>query len=210
MKSTRSSGASLVAQTTKNLPAMQETRVQSLSQEDPWTQECLPTPLFLPGEFHGQRSFATYRLWGRTELDTLLLLSRFSRVRLCATPQTVAHQAPLSLGFCRQEHWSGLPFPSPMYEKWKWSQSVMSDPLWPHGLQPTRLLHPQEFLGKSTAVGCHFLLWEWDMTEWLTHTQEQYLAQCWLALITMITMTLRLICYSFIIGISKRSLETDK
>ena len=43
----------------------------------------------------------------------LLLLSRFSRVRLCATPQTTAHQAPLSLGFSRQEHWSGWPFPSP-------------------------------------------------------------------------------------------------
>ena len=36
----------------------------------------------------------------------LLLLSRFSRVRLCATPQTAAHQAPPSLGFSRQEHWS--------------------------------------------------------------------------------------------------------
>ena len=42
-----------------------------------------------------------------------LLLSCFSRVRLCVTPQTAAHQAPLSLGFSRQEHWSGLPFPSP-------------------------------------------------------------------------------------------------
>ena len=46
----------------------------------------------------------------------LLLLSRFSRVRLCATPQTSAHQAPPSLGFSRQEHWSGLPFPSPVHE----------------------------------------------------------------------------------------------
>ena len=46
----------------------------------------------------------------------LLLLSRFSRVRLCATPQTAAHQAPPSLGFSRQEQWSGLPFPSPMHE----------------------------------------------------------------------------------------------
>ena len=42
----------------------------------------------------------------------LLLLSRFSRVRLCATPLTAAHQAPPSLGFSRQEHWSGLPLPS--------------------------------------------------------------------------------------------------
>ena len=46
----------------------------------------------------------------------LLLLSHFSRVQLCATPQTAAHQAPPSLGFYRQEHWSGLPFPSPMRE----------------------------------------------------------------------------------------------
>ena len=49
----------------------------------------------------------------------LLLLSRFSRVRLCATPETAAHQAPLSMGFSRQEHWSGLPFPSPMHESEK-------------------------------------------------------------------------------------------
>ena len=47
--------------------------------------------------------------------NVMLLLSRFSRVRLCATPQTAAHQAPLSLGFSRQEHWSGLPFLYPMY-----------------------------------------------------------------------------------------------
>ena len=46
-------------------------------------------------------------------LQLLLLLSCFSRVRLCVTPQTAAHQALLSLGFSRQEHWSGLPFPSP-------------------------------------------------------------------------------------------------
>ena len=49
----------------------------------------------------------------------LLLLSHFSRVRLCATPETAAHQAPPSLGFSRQEHWSGLPFPSPMHESKK-------------------------------------------------------------------------------------------
>ena len=46
----------------------------------------------------------------------LLLLSHFSRVQLCATPWTAAHQAPPSLGFSRQEHWSGLPLPSPMCE----------------------------------------------------------------------------------------------
>ena len=45
----------------------------------------------------------------------LLLLSCFRNVRLCATPET----APPSLGFSRQEHWSGLPFPSPMHESEK-------------------------------------------------------------------------------------------
>ena len=49
----------------------------------------------------------------------LLQLSCFSRVQMCATTQTAAHQAPLSLGFSRQEHWSGLPFPSPMHESEK-------------------------------------------------------------------------------------------
>ena len=59
----------------------------------------------------------------------LLLLSRFSRVWLCATRQTAAYQALLSLGFSRQERWSGLPFPSSMHEneKRKWSRSVVSD-----------------------------------------------------------------------------------
>ena len=71
-----------------------------------------------------------------------------------------AHQAPLSLGFSRQEHWSGLPFPSPMHEseKWNWSCSVVSDLQRLQGLQPTRLLRPWDFPGKSTGVGCHCLL----------------------------------------------------
>ena len=71
-----------------------------------------------------------------------------------------AHQAPPSLGFSRQERWSGLPFPSPMHEsgKWKWSRSVVSDSSRPHGLQPTRLLRPWDFPGKSTGVGRHCLL----------------------------------------------------
>ena len=90
----------------------------------------------------------------------LLLLSRFSRVRLCETPETAAHQAPPSLGFSRQEHWSGLPFPSPMHESenWKWSYWVVSNSQRPHGLQPTRLLHSWDFPGKSTGVWCHCLL----------------------------------------------------
>ena len=92
--------------------------------------------------------------------NLVLLLSHISRVRLCVTPQTAAHQVPPSLGFSRQEHWSGLPFPSPVHEseKWKWSRPVVSDSLRPHGLQPTSLLRPWDFPGKSTGVGCHCLL----------------------------------------------------
>ena len=41
------------------------------------------------------------------------MLTRFSRVHLCVTPWTVAHQAPLSMGFSRQEYWSRLPCPPP-------------------------------------------------------------------------------------------------
>ena len=40
-------------------------------------------------------------------------MKSFSRVQLFVTPWTVAHQAPPSVGFSRQEYWSGLPFPSP-------------------------------------------------------------------------------------------------
>ena len=87
----------------------------------------------------------------------LLLLSRFSRVWLWANPETAAHQAPPSLGCSRQEHWSGLPFPSPMHEseKWKWSRSAVSDPQRPHGLQPTKLLLSMGFSRQEDWSGCH-------------------------------------------------------
>ena len=150
-------------------------------QGNPLQYSCLENP-------RGQRSLVGYSPWGRKESDTtewltlslfslcsnssrgglltrlgcdqglrslilrwLLLLSHFSHVRLCVTP---------SLGFSRQEHWSGLPFPSPMHksEKWRWSLSVKSDSSRPHGLQPTRLLRPWGFPGKSAGVGCHCLL----------------------------------------------------
>ena len=59
------------------------------------------------------------RLHGLLIYSLLLLLSHFSHVRLCVTPQTAAHQALPSLGFSRQEHWNGLPFPSQMHEREK-------------------------------------------------------------------------------------------
>ena len=64
----------------------------------------------------------------QTYLYRLLLLSRFSRVQLCATPYMAVHKAPLSLAFSRQEHWRGLPFPSPMHESESESEDAQSCP----------------------------------------------------------------------------------
>ena len=59
------------------------------------------------------RPLETGALIQRFITATLLLLSRFSHVRLLATPWTAAYQAPPSMGFSRQEYWSGVPLPSP-------------------------------------------------------------------------------------------------
>ena len=56
--------ASLVAQTVKNLTAVWETWVQVLGWEDPGRRKWQPTPVFLHGESHGQRSLAGYSPWG--------------------------------------------------------------------------------------------------------------------------------------------------
>ena len=77
-------GPSLVAQMVKNLPAVQETWVHFLSWEDPWRRERLPTPVFLPGDFPGQRSMVGYSPWGHKESDATerLTLSLLSHNRL--------------------------------------------------------------------------------------------------------------------------------
>ena len=101
-----------------------------------WRRKWQPTPVFLPRESQGRGILVGCRLWmgshrvghdwsdsaakqlkpiykwwlprgWRTEVKSL------SHVWLFATPWTVAHQAPPSMGFSRQEYWSGLPFPSP-------------------------------------------------------------------------------------------------
>ena len=67
----------------------------------------------------------SYKAWRML----LLLLSHISRVRLCATPQTAAHQAPPSLGFSREGHWSGVPFPSMRESEVAQSCPTLSDPM---------------------------------------------------------------------------------
>ena len=102
-----------------------------------------------------------------------------NRVRPSAIPSTAAHQAPPSMGFSRQEYWSGVPLPSP-YENlsipYFLSQSpwflmailfrvkacsvtsVMSHSLWSCGLSPARLFCSWDPPGKNAEVGCHILL----------------------------------------------------
>ena len=69
------SGAFLVSRTVKNLPTMLETLVQSVVRKMPWRKEWLPIPVFLPGEFHGQRRLVSYSPWGHKESDTPGLLN---------------------------------------------------------------------------------------------------------------------------------------
>ena len=73
---------SLTQASLKNLPAMQETWFDPWVRKIPWRREWLPTPVFLPREFHRQRSLVDYNPWGHKESDTTdqLILS------LCHTP----------------------------------------------------------------------------------------------------------------------------
>ena len=100
----------------------------------PGSGRAQPTPVFLPGESNRQKSLVGYSPRGRKESDMTerlhfhfqtvknlpamqekvkVKVKSLSCVRLFATPWTVVYQAPPSMGFSRQEYWSGLPFPSP-------------------------------------------------------------------------------------------------
>ena len=112
----------LVAQMVKHLPVVQETRAWSLGWEGPlekemathsstlawkipWTEE--PGRLQYMGSQRVGHDWATSQAQYTLRVHTQLL----SHVRLFATPQTKAHQIPLSMELSRQEYWSGLPFP---------------------------------------------------------------------------------------------------
>ena len=69
---------SLVAQMVKNLPAMQETWVQSLVGKFPWRRKWQPTLIFLPGKSHEQKSLEGYNPWGHKESDTTERLTLFT------------------------------------------------------------------------------------------------------------------------------------
>ena len=68
--SLRAIWASLVAQTVKRLPAMRETQVRSLGRKIVWRRKWQPTPVLLPGKFHGMKSLVGYNPWDCKESDT--------------------------------------------------------------------------------------------------------------------------------------------
>ena len=75
------------------------------------------------------------------------MLSRFSRVRLCGTLWTAAHQAPLTTRFSRQEYWSGLPFPNkqfhyPMFGRYNMKVKVLVTQSCPTLVIPWTIAHP--------------------------------------------------------------------
>ena len=87
-------------------------------------------------------------LWRRESLPTSIFLPGESHEQSNLTGSPI-------LGFSRQQHWSGLPFASPMHEseEWKWSRLVVSD-----SVRPQTAAGTGDSPGKNTGVGCHFLL----------------------------------------------------
>ena len=91
----------------------------------PWKREWQPTPVILPGEFHGQRSLAGYSPWGHKESGTteqlthVPLEARASESEVTQPCPTLSDPMDWSLpgssvhGISRQEYRNGLPFPSP-------------------------------------------------------------------------------------------------
>ena len=82
--------ASFVAQLVKSLPAVQETQVQSLGEEDPLEKKTAPTPVFLPRKSHGQRGLVLYYPRGRKESDRTQWLNHHHR----ETPQSSPPLSP--------------------------------------------------------------------------------------------------------------------
>ena len=106
------------------------------------------------------------------------MLGHFSRVRLSVSIRTVAHQAPLSMGFSRQEHWSGSPCPPP---------GDLQDP----GIEPASLMSPAwrgEFFTSSTAWEAHILLLLYLLWECRCLLQTKYFVKIIKAKQTAITL----------------------
>ena len=138
----------------------------------PWRRKQEPTPIFLPGEFHGQRSLAGYSPWGCKDLDTtewLLLTTGLAAaaaksLQSCLTLYDPVDGSPpgsLVPGIlqARTLEWVAISFSS----AWKWKVKVKLLSHVPLFVTPWTAAHQaplsMDFPGKSTGVGCHCLLW---------------------------------------------------
>ena len=100
-----------MAQKLKRLPGMQETWIQSLGWEDPLEKAMAPHSSTLAWRIPWREEPGGLQSTGRKESHTTECLHfQFGSFE---TSWTIANQAPLSMGFSRQEYWSGLSFPSP-------------------------------------------------------------------------------------------------
>ena len=119
-----------------------------------WRREPHPTPILLPGEFHGQRSLVDYSPWDHKDLNMTEWLAcahththTYNMIHLCMMYLLYIHMLKYILTYKIKFPWSYFGYclliPKPHLahklskkesEKWKWSRSVMSDSLGPHGL----------------------------------------------------------------------------
>ena len=118
-----------------------------------------------------------------------MLLSHFSHVWLCVTPET---ESP-SLGFSRWEHWSGLPFPSPMHEseKWKGKSEMHESEKWKGKLCPT-LHDPMDcsLPGSSIHGICQARVLEWGAIAFSTNSSNNCLS--------LLSQSLKLFSYNLL------------
>ena len=128
-----------------------------------WQPNRLPCPWDSPGKNTGVGChFLLQCMKVQIESEVAQSCPTLSDPMDCSLPGSPVH------GILYARDWSGVPFCAstwnlPSLAIWSaplllWDHSVMSDSSLPHGLQPTRLLRPWDFPGKSTGVGCHCLL----------------------------------------------------
>ena len=114
------SGASLMAKMAKNLLAMLESQVQSRPGFDPWagkmpwSRKWQLTPIFLPGEFHGQRSLVGYSPWGRNESDATERLIHSHRANPLTLAGLLATSSLPTTHPSHHVHGSGIPVKTPL------------------------------------------------------------------------------------------------